>query len=142
MYASGFWYCSKSFIPKLCLLLVGKRAILNFFASVWFWISWNLTNFQLIRTTCIPHRRISSECLSEWAKILQVFMKFKIKQMLKISAFYLDKQKSFIPKKKWSVPCTMDSSFIRQQMPYCLATLLVYMAVAKALLVFLRVQKQ
>ena len=27
--------------------------------------------------------------------------------MLKISAFYLDKQISFIPKKIWSVPCTM-----------------------------------
>ena len=36
--------------------------------------------------------------------------------MLKISDFYLDKQKSFIPKKILSVPCTMDSSFFRQQM--------------------------
>ena len=31
-------------------------------------------------------------------------------------------------KKIWSVPCTMDSSFFSQQMPYCLLTLLVYMA--------------
>ena len=44
--------------------------------------------------------------------------------MLKISDFYLDKQKNLIPKKIWSVPCTMDSSFFSQQMPYCLATLL------------------
>ena len=50
--------------------------------------------------------------------------------MLKISDFYLDKQKSFIPKKNWSVPCTMDSSFFSQKMPYYLLTLLVYMALA------------
>ena len=50
--------------------------------------------------------------------------------MLKISAFYLDKQKSFITKKIWRVPCTMHSSFFSQQMQYCLATLLVYMALA------------
>ena len=36
-----------------------------------------------------------SECLSGW----QGFMKIEIKQMLKISVFYLDKQKIFIPKK-------------------------------------------
>ena len=49
---------------------------------------------------------------------------------MKVSAFYLDKQKSFIPKKNWSVPCTMDSSFFSQKMPYYLLTLLVYMALA------------
>ena len=32
------------------------------------------------------------------------FMKSVIKRMLKISAFYLDKQKSLIPKKNWSLP--------------------------------------
>ena len=36
--------------------------------------------------------------------------------MLKISAFYLDKQKSFIPKKKLGVPCTMNSSYFSQKM--------------------------
>ena len=40
--------------------------------------------------------------------------------MLKISDFYFDKQKSFIPKKILSVPCTMDSTFFSQQMaPWC-----------------------
>ena len=44
--------------------------------------------------------------------------------MLKISAFYIDKQKSFIPKKIWCVPSLQDSSFWNQQMlPYCVATL-------------------
>ena len=38
-----------------------------------------------------------------------------------MSAFYLEKQKSFIP----------NSSFFSQQMPYCLATLLVYMALGR-----------
>ena len=36
--------------------------------------------------------------------------------MLKTLAFYLYKQKSFIPKKNWSVPCTMDSSYFSQKM--------------------------
>ena len=36
--------------------------------------------------------------------------------MLKISAFYLDKQKSFIPKNIWNVPCLQDSSSFYQQM--------------------------
>ena len=36
--------------------------------------------------------------------------------MLKMLAFYLYKQKSFIPKKNWSVPCTMDSSYFSQKM--------------------------
>ena len=41
--------------------------------------------------------------LSKLAEILLGFMKKGIKEMLKISAFYLDKQKSFIPKKKIGV---------------------------------------
>ena len=39
--------------------------------------------------------------LSDWAEILQGFMKFNFKLNLKVSAFYLEKQKSFIPKKKF-----------------------------------------
>ena len=57
------------------------------------------------------------------------FTKFYFKQLLKILAFYLDKQKSFIPKK--NMKCTMDSSFFSQKMPYCLLTLLVYIALCK-----------
>ena len=37
--------------------------------------------------------------LSDWVEILQGFMKFNFKLNLKVSAFYLEKQKSFIPKK-------------------------------------------
>ena len=74
---------------------------------------------------------MSSECCLNEPKISEVSRNFLIKEMLKISAFYLDKQKSFIPKKILSVPCTMDSSFFSQQMPYCVATLLVYMALIK-----------
>ena len=39
--------------------------------------------------------------------------------MLKISDFYLDKQKSVIPKKILSVPRTMDSSFFSLFQPWC-----------------------
>ena len=37
--------------------------------------------------------------MSDWDEILWGFTKFFFKQMLEISAFYLVKQKSFIPKK-------------------------------------------
>ena len=40
--------------------------------------------------------------LSEWAELVEIlwgFMKLFFKQMLKISASYLEKQKSLIPKK-------------------------------------------
>ena len=36
---------------------------------------------------------------AEWVKILRGFTKLYFKQMLKVSAFYLEKQKGFIPKK-------------------------------------------
>ena len=39
--------------------------------------------------------------LSDWVEILQGFTKFNFKLNLKVSAFYLEKQKSFIPKKKF-----------------------------------------
>ena len=51
--------------------------------------------------------------------------------MLKIFSFPQTKRVLFL-KKIWSVPCAMDSSSFSQQMPYCLATLLVYMALAVA----------
>ena len=42
---------------------------------------------------------------SEWVEILWGFTKFYFKQFLKVSAFYLEKQKSFISKKNsfWAV---------------------------------------
>ena len=40
--------------------------------------------------------------LSDWVEILWGFTKFFFKQVLKVSVFYLEKQKSFIPKKKLS----------------------------------------
>ena len=39
--------------------------------------------------------------MSYWIKILWGFTKFFFKQILKFSAFYLEKQKSFIPKKNF-----------------------------------------
>ena len=48
-------------------------------------------------------------CLYEaWAQILQGFTKSEIKQMLKISAVYLYKQKRFIPKKKYELSNTLQ----------------------------------
>ena len=53
--------------------------------------------FQLIQTIFIS---IFSYPLSDWVEILWGFTIFLFKQMLKISALRLEKQKSFIPKKK------------------------------------------
>ena len=47
--------------------------------------------------------------MSEWAESLQGLTKSLIKEMLKISDFYLDKQKSFIPKKNYK--CTMYNGY-------------------------------
>ena len=41
--------------------------------------------------------------LSDWVEILRGFTKFIFKQMLKVSASYIEKQKSFIPKKNISL---------------------------------------
>ena len=46
--------------------------------------------------------------LSDWAEILQGFMKFNFKMNLKVSAFYLEKQKSFISKKKIFGPLSIS----------------------------------
>ena len=42
---------------------------------------------------------------AEWVEILWGFTKFFFKQMLKFSAFYPEKQKSFIPEKKNFLSC-------------------------------------
>ena len=55
-----------------------------------------LQNFSPFRQ---PSDGIFSVGNKSWAEILWGFMYSKIKQMLKISAFYLGKQKSVIPKK-------------------------------------------
>ena len=66
--------------------------------SVWNWIYWNLTKFQLIlliQTIVI----IIFSIFSDWVDTLWGFKKFFFKLILKVSAFYLEKQKSFISKK-------------------------------------------
>ena len=55
---------------------------------------------------------------------MQGFTKTKIKPLLKSLAFYLDKQKSFIPQK--NLKCTMDSSFFSHQMSYYLNSPSIY----------------
>ena len=46
--------------------------------------------------------------LSDWVEILQGFTKFNFKLNLKVSAFYLEKQKSFIPKKIFFKPLSIS----------------------------------
>ena len=48
-----------------------------------------------------------SEC-AEWVEILWGFTKFYFKGMLKVPAFYLEKQKSFIPKKIFFKPLSIS----------------------------------
>ena len=65
------WY-----MVHLIFLFFCQDRNLKFSASLWFIFSWNLTKLQLIRTTLTLPRNMSSECLSEWAEILQGFTKF------------------------------------------------------------------
>ena len=67
------WYTSYFFRNTTFLFV--KIESWNFLASVWFRISWNLKNFQLIRTTFISHRKNVVLILSEWAENLWGFMK-------------------------------------------------------------------
>ena len=46
--------------------------------------------------------------LSDWVKTLWGLMKFFFKRILKVSAFYLEKQKSFIPKKMFFKPLSIS----------------------------------
>ena len=58
----------KIFYPKIAPskrhMLVGKRAILKFLASVWLWILWNLTKFQLIQI-----EEWNKSCLNEFNQL-------------------------------------------------------------------------
>ena len=55
--------------------------------------------------------------MPEWVEILWGFTKFFFKQMLKVSVFYLEKQKSFIHKKKKIKPLSISK---QKSFVYCL----------------------
>ena len=77
------------------------------------WISWNLTQFQLIQIIQTMVIFIFFYWLSDWVEILWRFMKFFFKQILKVSAICLDKQKSFNPKKRFKpLPISKQKSFV------------------------------
>ena len=67
---------------------------IEFSASLWWNISYDLAKLQLIRTTFIPRKKFPLY-LSECAEILQCLTRILIKQMPKISAFSLDKKKMY-----------------------------------------------
>ena len=75
-------------------------------ASVWTRISWNLTEYQLIH--------LSIGWLN-WN--FGGFTKFFFKQMIKVSAFYLEKRKSFIPKKIFFKPLSISKQKIFVKWP-------------------------
>ena len=94
------WYYSlKKIYFRNKTSFVFQDRMLKLSVSVWNWISWNLTKI-------LTHSAISDNCyfhffygLSDWVEILWGFTNFNFKQILKVSAFYLERQKSFIPKK-------------------------------------------
>ena len=59
--------------------------------------SQNFNSFSFFRQLLFPFFFYQ---LSDWVEILWGFTKFNFKLNLKVSAFYLERQKSFIPKKK------------------------------------------
>ena len=60
--------------------------------------SQNFNSFSFFRQLLFPFFFYQ---LSDWVEILWGFTKFNFKLNLKVSAFYLERQKSFIPKKKF-----------------------------------------
>ena len=108
-------------------LLVGKRRILayslvhielqdrqlKFSASVWKRI---LTHSAHSDNFCFYFLYP----LSDWFELLWASTKFFFKQMRKISAVYLEKQKSFIPKKIFSKPRVNRFQYQNNQL--CLLT--------------------
>ena len=62
---------------------------------------------------------------AEWVEILWGFTKFVFKPMLKVSALYLEKQKSFIPKKIFFKPCQYQNkkAILKNQCPLSLTDL-------------------
>ena len=69
--------------------------------------SQNLNSFSLFRQLLFSSFFI---LLSDWVEILHGFRKFNFKLNLKVSAFYLEKQKSFIPKKNFFKPLSISKT--------------------------------
>ena len=92
---------------------------------------WNLTKFQLIRTTLITHRKMSSEYCLEKLTFCKVSLNPKSNRWWKFQLSILTNKKVLFIKIIWCVPCSIYSYFFSQQMPYCLATFLVYMALKR-----------
>ena len=68
-------------------------------------------NFHSIRKWIEKMEKKLSEW-AEWVEILWGFMKFFFKQMLKVSVFYLEKQKKYIPKKIFFKPLSITKQKI------------------------------
>ena len=77
----------------------------NFQHLFWNWILRNLTKFQLNQT--IDKKNENNNCLNELCAFVK-FHEILYKQMLKVSAIYLEKQKSFIPKKIFFWPYSLN----------------------------------
>ena len=84
-----------------------------------------MQNVSLIRQTFRQHSLMGIK-IAQIRWNLVRFHAFINQRDAKISDFYLDKQKSFIPKKILSLPCAMDSTFFSQQMaPWYVLTFLI-----------------
>ena len=82
-----------------------------------------MSSFSLYRQLLFPIEECCpNNCLNE----RKFSWNSKSNRCWKFQLSILRNKKGFIPKKIWSVPCTMDSSFFSQKMPYYLLTLLVY----------------
>ena len=86
----AIWLRSYCFRNKTFLFFKDRKLKLS--VSVWNWISWNLTKFQLIQIIQAISYFYFFNLLSDWVEILWGVMTFFLKQMLKIAVFYLEKQ--------------------------------------------------
>ena len=72
--------------------------------TIWNRILWNLTKFQLNQTIDRKKMKITIVWISWMSWNLVKFHEILFQSVSKVSAFYLQKQKSFIPKKIFSNP--------------------------------------
>ena len=85
-------------------------------------------NFSTFRQLLFPVEKCRLNIFLNELKFCKVSWNLLSNGCWKVQLSILKNKKVLFLKKIWSVPCTMDSSLFSQQMPYCLLTLLVYMA--------------
>ena len=119
-----FWL--KMFVFFEICLVLPKRLHQNLW---WGKLGRQVAIFWLKKELSMVHGTLNGlhVCVNE-LKFCKVSRNPKSNSCWKFQPSILTNKKVLFLKKNWCVPCTMDSSFFSQKMPYYLLTILVYMA--------------